>query len=128
MKYKFISKIPLNYIKSLLKISDNSPSGLLWLNRDNLQWNGKHGNKVAGYKHKSKKDSYESWRMKLTYKGKKHDLICSRVVFLLHNGYLTSNKVVDHKDRDSLNNKVSNLREVSCSENSLNNRRNKKGV
>lgn len=128
MKYEFILKIPLSYIRSVLKISDDSPSGLVWLTRNNVQWNGKHGNKVAGYKHKSKKDSYESWRMKLTYEGKKYDLICSRVVFLLHNGYLTSDKVVDHKDRDSLNNKVSNLREFYYFENSLNNRRNKKGV
>lgn len=111
MKLPSIQGIPLKYIQSILKIDEDSPSGLIWLPRDNVQWNGKHANKIAGYKHIAVKDSHESWRMKITYNEKKCDIICSRIIFLLHHGYLTEGKNVDHIDNDSLNNNVNNLRE-----------------
>lgn len=41
-----------------------------------------------------------------------------RVVFFLHNGYLP--RVVDHKDRDRLNNRPSNLRDSTYQKNAQN--------
>ena len=41
-------------------------------------------------------------------------------MLLLHNGYLTTGKEVDHKDDNSLNNKVNNLRESTPAENQQN--------
>lgn len=46
-----------------------------------------------------------------------------RLVFLYHKGYLP--KVIDHIDRNPLNNKIENLREVTHSENCFNRLKNK---
>jgi len=52
-----------------------------------------------------------------------------RVIFLYHHGYLP--KLIDHIDKNSLNNKIENLRPCTRSENALNSKRasnNKSGV
>ena len=41
-----------------------------------------------------------------------------RVIFLMHHGYLP--KLIDHKDRDRLNNKIENLRDATGTLNSVN--------
>ena len=55
-KLKSINIIPLSYIKSVIKINPDSPSGLTWLPRENGQWNGRYANKTAGNKDKINKD------------------------------------------------------------------------
>ena len=115
-----INGISLEFIQSVLKIDENSPTGLTWLPRNSPQWNGKHANKTAGYKEISKKDGYTCFRVTVTYNEKSFSLLCSRIIFLLHNHYLTDGKTIDHIDGNSLNNKISNLREVTILENSYN--------
>ena len=116
-KLKSIKGIPLKYIRSILKIDSKSPSGLTWLPREDIQF--KYDNKNAGYKHTDQR-KYQSWNVSINYIGKHCNLKCSRIILLLHNGYLTTGKEVDHKDDNSLNNKVNNLRESTPAENQQN--------
>lgn len=116
-KLKSIKGIPLSYIESVIKIDSTSPSGLTWLPREDVQF--KYDNKNAGYKHTDQR-KYQSWDISITHNDKKYNIKCSRVIFLLHNGYLTKNKEVDHKDGNSLNNKVNNLRESTLAQNQHN--------
>lgn len=46
-----------------------------------------------------------------------------RLIFLYHHGYLP--KYIDHIDSNKLNNNISNLREVTCSQNGMNRKSNK---
>ena len=57
-----------------------------------------------------------------------------RLIWLYHKGYLpdydkksTSNILIDHKDRNKINNCIENLREVTISQNNLNRSTNKTG-
>lgn len=117
-KTKYIKDIPLSYIQSVLKIDSKSLSGLTWLPRNDIQF--KCGNKSAGHISTLHKDGYESWIVKVSYKGKGCNLLCSRVILLLKNKYLTENKFADHKDGNPMNNKVNNLRESTPSQNCMN--------
>jgi len=120
-KLKSINGIPLFYIKSILKIDPTSPSGLTWLPRKNdLGWNNIHANKPAGGQHKSTINQYKSWVINISYNSNKKKLTCSRIIFLLHNGYLTEGKQVDHKDVNSLNNNLNNIRELTPRQNQYN--------
>lgn len=116
-KLKSINSIPLHYIKSVIKIDLTSPSGLTWLPRKDTQF--KCNNKNAGSKQISKK-GYQKWGVTIAYNGKKLRLTCSRIIFLLYNGYLTKGKEVDHIDNNSLNNNPDNLREATRSQNNQN--------
>jgi len=118
-KLKSIKDIPLEYIRSFVKIDSNSLSGLTWLPRENKQWSSKFSNKAAGSKN-SDKNGYKNWALRFYYKEKMYNLRCSRVIFLLHHGYLTKGKCIDHIDNNSLNNKIENLRECTNSQNSHN--------
>jgi len=46
--------------------------------------------------------------------------LCSRIIFLWNKGYLPT--LVDHKDRNTLNDKIENLREATHSQNNKNKR------
>jgi len=54
--------------------------------------------------------------LRVNVDGKKY--LVHRVIFLMHNGYLP--KVVDHVDRDRLNNNIDNLRDSSYAMNNCN--------
>lgn len=121
MKLPSIKGIPIEYIQSIFKLDPNSPSGLTWLYRKDLpnEWNTKHANKKAGSEHVIRGD-YKIWTTSITYNSKPYSLKCHRVIFLLHNGYLTKGKCIDHIDNNPLNNNPKNLRESTDSENSHN--------
>ena len=78
---------------------------------------GEKIDKVAGYE--------------TTCNGKKYRKICinyktcyvHHIIFLLHHGYIP--KVIDHIDRNSLNNHIENLRESTQSQNCANKLKNK---
>ena len=119
-KLKSIKGIPLSYIQSILKIDSKSTSNLTWLSRKNVRWNTRFANKSAGYEHTSTKDGYKRWMINVAYNDKDYFLTCSRIILLLHNGYLTEGKQVDHKDVNSLNNSIDNLRELTPRQNQHN--------
>jgi len=118
-KLKSIKGIPLSYIQSIFNIDKSSPSGLTWLPRKNKQCNSRFANKTAGSKN-IKKCGYQTWITSITYNGKEYKLKCSRIIFLLHHGYLTKGKCIDHEDNNPLNNKIENLRESTDFENAHN--------
>lgn len=121
-KLKSIQGIPIEYIQSILKIDPDSPSGLTWLPRTDVpkDWNAKFANNHAGHIHKDAKTGYQRWGISIAYNGKYLRLICSRIIFFLHHGYLTKGKCIDHKDNNALNNKIENLRESTDFENAHN--------
>lgn len=123
MRQASIQGIPLEYIQSILKIDENSPSGLTWLPRENSRCSSRFANKIAGCKHTDPKDSYKKWNLNIRYNEKRLNFICSRVIFLLHHGFLTKGKCIDHIDGNPLNNKVENLRESTRNQNNQNSRR-----
>ena len=55
---------------------------------------------------------YKSWQFQ--YKGKQWN--ASRVIYEMFNGPLSIEQTVDHKDRDSLNTRIENLRVATCRE------------
>jgi HNH endonuclease/AP2 domain len=118
-KLKSVNGIPLSYIKSIVKIDSSSPSGLTWLSRDDKKWSFKFANQTVGSKH-ANKCGYEKWTTIIYYNSKACNLKCSRIIFLLHKGYLTKDKIIDHIDNNSLNNKIENLREGTRSQNQHN--------
>ena len=91
-KLKSIKGIPLSYIQSILKIDPSSPSGLSWLPREDVQF--KYDNKNAGCKHADQR-KYQSWDVSITHNNKKYNIKCSRVILLLHNGYLTKSIILE---------------------------------
>lgn len=54
------------------------------------------------------------WKVKIYTKS----YFCSRIIFFWHNGYFPP--MVDHKDRNKLNDKIENLRAASNSDNARN--------
>ncbi len=89
-----------------------------YYNDGHLYW--KKTNRIAGT------TTVEKYR-RIHYKGKQYK--GHRLIFLWHHGYLPKN--IDHKDGDTLNNKIENLREATHAENMRNSkkpRHNKSGV
>lgn len=126
-KLKSIKGIPLKYIQSVVKIDSKSLSGLTWLPRQDIrkewnsvkEWNAKNAYNNAGSVN-TNQDGYKKFVIMIRYNNKQYNLTISRVVLLLKNGYLTEGKIIDHIDGNSLNNIVTNLREVTPSQNNMN--------
>lgn len=75
--------------------------------RFNTNWAGKR----AGYFNKrtdSKREGFGYWKVRITLDGFQGMFRLHRLIFLYHKGFLP--KIVDHKDNNSENNKISNLR------------------
>ena len=124
-KLKSIQGIPISYIQSIVKINLNSPSGLTWLPREGTSrytksWNARYANKPAGSKCIDKRYKNPRWNTMVFYNGKQWHLKCHRIIFLLHNGYLTKGKCIDHIDNNPSNNNSDNLRELLQSQNLCN--------
>lgn len=109
--------IPLEYIQSILKIDSNNPSGLSWITNKNKNDMKKDN---CGNEYINKKNGYSFWKVTIRYNKKRYCMRCSRIVFLLANGYLTEGKEVDHIDCNTSNNNLKNLREVTPSQNQHN--------
>ena len=111
MRQASIRGIPLEYIQSILKIDENSPSGLAWIKK------AKIAGSLKAYREKGVLTGKKYWVMKVPYGGKRYDLMVHRVILLLKEKKLDPDKEVDHIDNDSLNNSPKNLRESTHSEN-----------
>ena len=86
----------------LISTAPNARAGDIW---------GCKSNKGPGREHEVR---LEGWIDK--QKCKVH-----HIIFLYHHGYIPRKpRTIDHKDRNPLNNKIENLRDISSQENSMN--------
>lgn len=129
----FINEIPLNYIQSALKIDPKSETGLVWKYRKDApkQWNTRYADKIAGYKHTSKNTDRETWRVDVKYKDKVFKLYAHRIIWLLKKKKIDADLEIDHINRNTLDNRIENLRLITKSRNMQNRKkctRNTSGV
>ena len=99
-----------------VKYDEDSPTGLRWV-VDRVS--GRYGNQI----HVKSGDiagglSSSSLYYSVKINNKLH--LCHRVVYKLHNENFDGRLMVDHIDRDRVNNKIDNLREVSRTINARN--------
>jgi len=95
-----------DYICSILRYDETSPTSLSWVVKKN------HGT-IAGSR-TSKVGGYYQVNIDCL------PALAHRVVWLLCNGTLDPDLIIDHIDRDKLNNNINNLRSVTTSENCRN--------
>ena len=102
---------------TMFEYNEDSPSGLIWkikpftFGRFNIQVGDKVGSMSRTSKGKPK-----SWDTMIA--GVKYKI--HRIIWILHYGSIDESLVIDHIDRNPFNNKINNLRLVSCEENSKN--------
>jgi hypothetical protein len=95
---------------------ESSPS---CLNRIKGKWTGTYNKGslgAAGYLSFNKRTSKKYWRIKFNAKS----LMVHRLIWILINGNIPDNCVIDHIDGDSTNNRIENLRCISQKINCLN--------
>lgn len=99
--------------------SEESESGIVWNRPQYFKGSPNYSRvgKKAGFKNKSNKSFY--WYIRLNG----IDYPVHRIVWILHNGLISREDQIDHVDRNSLNNKIENLRLVTASENCRNKNR-----
>lgn len=114
-KYKF---------GDVFAVSDESPSGLVWkvprkyMNTLKYDRVGKQAGNIRGFN--NRQEYYV-----VTVFGQ--SFFVHRIVYLLHNGDVQPENDIDHKDGNSLNNSISNLREIPPPLNCRNARKKKLG-
>lgn len=94
--------LPIEEIIQRLEYSLDSPSGLRWIKTK------KNAGYIVG-------NEYKSWMV--TFKGVAY--YCHRIIWAIHDK-LREGLVIDHIDGNPLNNDISNLRQVTRSDNSKN--------
>lgn len=116
---------PVEYMLECVRCDETSSTFLRWNRRperhfDNEKdykiWNKKWADKEAGCP-----NSRNYNRILLTYKGIKYHLKSCRVVYKINNPDVDiTDKLIDHKDHDTLNDRAGNLDIASPRKNSLN--------
>ena len=79
----------------------------------NLYWKDNYFKSFIG-----KKAGFSSGNNYIRINIKNKQYFAHRIIFMMHHGYLPN--IIDHIDRNSLNNKIENLREADARENALN--------
>jgi hypothetical protein len=124
---------PIEYLEECFIYDKTSPSCLRWKKRPshhfaNIRsfqaWNTENAGKPAGSLRTSgenpSNDRY-CYQVYLTVNKVPMRLFSSRIVFMMHNrGADIEDKFIDHKDNNSLNDKIENLRSVEPWQNALN--------
>lgn len=120
---------PISYLQKILRICENSKTGLRWNEIENDEkWNKKYANKEAGLISVSG-SGRPAWRVYIPKIGKSY--YTHRIIkCLILKRHLKKGEMIDHKDNNPLNNKTKNLRLVNSNQNNYNvakNKRNKTG-
>lgn len=99
-KYKF---------NEFVALDENSPSGLVWVAPrkyvNSLKYD-RIGKPAGSIREFNKRERY--WLITLFGKS----FFCHRIIWLLYNGTINKEYDIDHIDGNSLNNNISNLREI----------------
>ncbi len=119
-----VISLDFNKLNEIFYYDDTSPTGLRY--KKNIYKNkgaiSKREGDTAGTVCYTSDSSHKprGWRVKVTIDGVKQMIHNHRIVWLLKNGTIPDDLVVDHIDGNSLNNKIENLRLVSYKTNSRN--------
>lgn len=116
---------PVEFMKECVTYDESSSTFLRWNNRpvshferdvDHKAWNTRWAGKEVG-----SPNNHNYNRLLFIYQGIKYYLKTCRVVYKLHNpDEDISDKVIDHKDHNTLNDSISNIRAVPVRQNCLN--------
>jgi len=113
------------YAKELFEYVPESGK-LVWKVRPREHFRTSRGQKLANTKFAGKEVGTENSYGHLTVEVEGNTWLAHRLIWLMNFGELP--KVIDHIDRDPKNNRLTNLRVCSQSENSINSRRRASGV
>jgi hypothetical protein len=107
-----------------VQIESSSPTGLVWKSRPRESFMSERSyrhfmntrcGQPAGYKAKDQ-NGYLSWRIEINAK----TFLVSRVIWEVVNGPVPRGMIVDHRNLNSLDNSLDNLRIASRSQNKMN--------
>ena len=116
--------IPIPYLEECFNM--NPETGILtWLGRPVEHFPSERGWKIFNTRFAGKEVGYSHnmgyLEVKLTYEGKTHRLLAHRIVFAMHyKRWPDPDKEIDHRNLQKADNRISNLREVTPSENQHN--------
>ena len=117
-----------DWVKSIIKerVRYYPDTGVLvWKPRATPKFNDKFAGRVVGFID-TQKSGYVYYGVMLEMKGRKLNIPAARIAWLLHTGDWPK-ETIDHIDRNPLNNKFINLRDVSQAVNNDNRREYDKG-
>lgn len=113
--------IQQEWVKKEIKsrVNYNPDTGeLTWAERGVPYFDRLYAGKTIGHSWVGK-NGYTYYTAKVEFKGRKITLACSRLAWLIYTGDWPEH-TIDHIDRNSLNNKWENLRDVTQAENNYN--------
>jgi len=111
----------LEYLHECFAIDENSPSGLVWRERPQSHFRRERERNLTNTQYAGKfVGSFKTNRWSVVLQ--RRNIAVSRIVYMLHHNIeeIPNGLIVDHKDRDPSNNKISNLRLATHQQNMSN--------